>query len=255
MEEPYLRKTNITIRGNEVEFVFNARLTEEQFRRFEPFWQWCRNLDDELALLAVDVQAVTKFGGRIAFMTIEAFIKDKLDNNISTTVFLRGPSVVILMILRDEFGDPFVVLTRQARPAVGRANITELIAGTLDGSKKITGRAIKEVEEETGLVIEEQDLFDLVKMIYGPDCPGITATPGASDELFLPFACVKQMTREKIESMNNLLAGLREEHERIIVLIKPLLPISDLVKELPDSKSLMTLMLFDQVWNQILPRP
>lgn len=251
MEDPYLKKTSISIHGNEVEVVFNTRLTEEQFYQYEPFWQWCRNMDPSVKVKAINILAAKKFGSNVGFMFIDAYIEDKDGNKDSVAVYLRGPSAVILLILRDEMDNDYVVLTRQARLAVGRTDLLELIAGTMGGAQKIAQKAVKEIKEETGLEIDPGQLTNLATLIYEMDCPGIYVSPGGTDELFIPYVDIKRMPRSEIEKIDKTLAGLRSEGENIIVTIKPLHPLAELVRQLPDAKSLMTLMLYEQAENKV----
>ncbi len=72
-------------------------------------------------------------------------------------VFMRGGAVSILPILQCD-GQRHVLLCRQPRLPVGLAQFPEIPAGMLDGSGKFSGVAAKELEEETGIVIRDDQV-------------------------------------------------------------------------------------------------
>ncbi len=72
-------------------------------------------------------------------------------------VFLRGGAVAILVLLACE-DKTFILLCRQPRVPVGSVSFPEIPAGMLDGDGKFAGVAAKELEEETGLIINEDEV-------------------------------------------------------------------------------------------------
>ena len=72
----------------------------------------------------------------------------------------------------DSETDKQVILTLQPRIPAGSLSLAELPAGMLDDSGTFAGGAAKEIEEETGLKIAENELTDLTAL----------AIPSGSDE-------------------------------------------------------------------------
>lgn len=82
-------------------------------------------------------------------------------SKIENIVILRGNSVGILLIIKNELNDDeFIVLTEQYR-APGAAKLLEIPAGMVDGIGNTKIVASKEIEEETGVLITEKDIVPL----------------------------------------------------------------------------------------------
>lgn len=125
----------------------------------------------------------------------------------------------------------------------------------LDGGGTFAGGAAKEIQEETGLTIPENELIDLTALTHdsrqkatGYDSSeeklqkAVYPSPGGSDEFVPLFMCQKRMPRDHIHEMQGRLTGLRNEGEKITLKIVPL---EDVWKEgLRDGKALAALALY-----------
>ena len=128
--------------------------------------------------------------------------------------------------------EEYVILTKQPRIAAGSLSFLELPAGMLDDSGTFAGAAAKEIKEETGLDIREDELIDLTAMAVdalsaeeresGTEShleKAMYPSPGGSDE-FIPILMVrKSMERGEIEGLRGKLTGLREHGEKITLKI------------------------------------
>lgn len=94
--------------------------------------------------------------------------------------FKRGGAVSMLLILKAKDQPDKVILTLQPRIPVPHFAFPELPAGMLDGSGNFTGTAAKEIEEETGLVIKEEELVDMTELAYGDQWRGVYTSAGGS---------------------------------------------------------------------------
>jgi len=234
------RMVPVIFPGSVLDENFNEEKTWEKITDFKPFMDYCARMDERFNVQIISIQSITMFGSRIGFMEITAVIWDEEGDTIPGVVFLRGGSVAILIVLRDETGKEYVVITRQPRAPTGDYEFREIPAGTLDGAGNVVGKAIEEAKEETGLTIDCNELIDLTALIYGENCPGIYASPGGTDEVFWIFACVKKMAGEDIGLLNNRLAGLREKGEKIRIEVLP-------IKEaglIPDAKTALALTMY-----------
>lgn len=101
----------------------------------------------------------------------------------------------------------------------------------LDDSGTFAGAAAKEIEEETGLLVEEGDLIDMTALAMPADQESesgenlqqaIYPSPGGSDEFIPLFLCQKRMPQKEIEKLQGKLTGLRDEGERITLKVVPL---------------------------------
>jgi 8-oxo-dGTP pyrophosphatase MutT (NUDIX family) len=120
----------------------------------------------------------------------------------------------------------------------------------LDDSGTFAGGAAKEIQEETGLRVEQGDLIDMTSLAlravqddHGESLQkGVYPSPGGSDEFIPLFLCEKAMPRKEIEELQGKLTGLREHGEKITLKIVPL---KDLWKEgLRDGKTLAAWALY-----------
>lgn len=101
----------------------------------------------------------------------------------------------------------------------------------LDDSGTFAGAAAKEIEEETGLLVEEGDLINMTSLAMPADEESESAerlqqavypSPGGSDEFTPLFLCQKRMPQKEIEELQGKLTGLRDEGEKITLKVVPL---------------------------------
>lgn len=226
---------------------YSTELNPDQLKSFPAFRTWLSSLTKSLqqhqqashpfhklpyALRSIKVQAVNFFGGeRLGFVKLKADISNDNGETLPGSVFLRGGSVAMLLILQAESSsDEYVILAVQPRIAAGTLGFVELPAGMLDDSGTFTGAAAKEIKEETGLDIEEEDLIDMTELSFrdrtqeqSSDEPhlqkGIYPSPGGCDEFIPIFISRKKMPKKEIEALKGKLTGLREHGEKITLKI------------------------------------
>jgi ADP-sugar diphosphatase len=216
------------------------QLDEKRLTGFKAFRDWLDTLtknlalqntpghtfqSDPWALKEIKVHSVTIFAtGEIGFMTIEAILRRNKDpNRLDRVVFLRGGSVAVLMILRpkDARHERYVILTEQIRIGACATSFLEIPAGMLDDSDEITGKAIEEIEEETGLQIQVGELIDMTKLALDQAetieqvRPAMYPSPANVDEFIPLFLWEKELDRMQIESLKGKLTGLRKQDEMI----------------------------------------
>lgn len=131
----------------------------------------------------------------------------------------------------------------------------------IDDGGSFAGGAAKEIWEETGLSIKQEELVDLTALALletkqrrkGKNTndgieedklqDAMYPSPGGSDEFIPLFLCQKRMPREDIEQMQGQLTGLRKEGEKITL---KLVPLEDLWKEgVRDAKALGAWALYE----------
>jgi ADP-sugar diphosphatase len=110
------------------------------------FQQWLETIDPSFTVKQIEVGAVTMFGPRPGFLTINADVVDADGDSVPGTAHLRGDSVAILVELVAPSGR-YAVLTRQARFPAGDY-LLEIPAGMMDGSGNFKGKALEELAEE-----------------------------------------------------------------------------------------------------------
>ena len=234
---------SVTINGRLVDVVFSTEfLTTRASMILESklFQDYCAAFDSTLVVKTIVIQSADFWGAkcdRVGFLKVDTEVYDNNGLRLPGVSFLRGGSVVILVVLRCD-GRDYTVLVKQARPSIGKAVFLECPAGMLDGSDRFVGKAAKELEEELGLVIDAKDLFDLTAKYY-PTERGVFTTPGGSDEFLRVMLYTKRVN--DIRVFNAKRTGLRAEGEDIQTEV---IPLSELVKSCPDGKSLTAWALY-----------
>ena len=169
-----------------VEVTLPSNITKDQLLEFRPFKDWLQTLKKSLeeqnksdhvfnakenryTLRSINIQSVDWFGTmnspRIGFVKMETVVKNSThESPLPGIVFLRGGSVAILMIVRPEGqrnGKRYVIMTQQPRIPAGSLSFFEIPAGMIDDEKNFSGAAARELYEETGLTIPEDQLTDM----------------------------------------------------------------------------------------------
>lgn len=219
-------------------------IDKERLMAFPAFRNWEESLDSNLKqqttidhtyendpwqLLSVSIRDVTVFAnGKIGFMTIEAFLKNKR-NRLERVIFLRGGSVAVLMILRprDSRNERYVILTEQPRIGACSTAFLEIPAGMLDEeSGDVKGKAIQEIEEETGLVVRVEELIDMTALALEESTPkeklhpAMYPSPANLDEYIPLLLWEKDLDRKEIEDLRGKLTGDRAKDELITLRVR-----------------------------------
>ena len=120
-----------------------------------------------------------------------------------------------------------VILTLQPRIPAGSLSFAELPAGMLDDAGTFAGGAAKEIEEETGLQVSENELINMTQLALSSDDEehlqqGVYPSPGGCDEFVPIFLWQKRIPREQMKEWQGKLTGLRDHGEKITLALCPL---------------------------------
>ncbi|KAI0112356.1 hypothetical protein F4776DRAFT_656967 [Hypoxylon sp. NC0597] len=258
-------------------------LTEERLREFSPLKGWYTTLkrslelqhtnsthpfhEDPYALRSIKVQSFDFFGHpprqRLGFLKLTAKITNNAGEALPGSVFLRGPSVAMLVMLLpddlplgEEGDERYVVLTVQARIPAGSLEFVELPAGMVDEGT-FSGTAAREIHEELGLEIAASELRNLSEMAAATVDTGSTGdkskgeglpaamypSAGGCDEYIPIFMHERRVPRETLKEWAGKLTGLRDHGEKITL---KLVKMKDLWREGGrDAKCLAALALWE----------
>ncbi len=208
------------------------------------FRDWLKRLDPKLRMRRITFQSVDIVGEgpkkRVLFAKFFADCVDEEGTPVPGIVFMRGGAVGILVVLECQ-GREYVVLTRQPRLPAGEGALLEIPAGMLDGEGHFASVAAKELEEEAGLRIEEESLFDLTRWAWKERWRGVLSSPGGSDEFVRIFLYRRPVEPEALAELEGRKTGVAKEHEKIEIAV---LPLDELPFRTPDSKSLAAYCLY-----------
>ncbi|KAK3128271.1 hypothetical protein QOZ80_6BG0459230 [Eleusine coracana subsp. coracana] len=214
------------------------------------FKQWLRNLQTEkgvltygrLNLTRVLIEGVDMFGKRVGFLKFKADVVDEeTKTKVPGIVFARGPAVAVLILLESK-GQTYAVLTEQVRVPVGKF-ILELPAGMLDDEKgDFVGTAVREVEEETGIKLNLEDMVDLTALLDPSTGQRMFPSPGGCDEEIGLFLYRGSVDEETIRTLQGKETGLRDHGELIKLRV---VPYSQLWRSTADAKALCAIALYE----------
>lgn len=175
----------------------------------------------------IKIQSIDRFGKRIGFMKIVAKITNSEGEFLPGAIFLRGASVGMLVLLQPDDlpagsqKEKHVILTVQSRVAAGGLQFVELPAGMVDKGS-FSGTAAKEIQEEIGLEIPEDELINLSELAIPACHEGEEQSPramfpsaGGCDEYIPIFLHEKRVPREQLDEWTGKLTGLRSEGEKV----------------------------------------
>ena len=238
----------------EVPVHLTSDLSKEQLLTFPAFKTWVTALQHSLStqqsashtfhsapysLRSINIQSVDFFGGsRVGFLKLKADVANDRGERLPGSVFLRGGSVGMMLILQPDDvptrseTEKQVILTLQPRIPAGTLSFPELPAGMLDDSGTFSGGAAKEIAEETGLEIPAGDLIDMTELtLPAPSSDseyeehlqrGVYPSPGGCDEFIPIFLWQKRIPREQMKEWEGKLTGLRDHGEKITLMLCPL---------------------------------
>lgn len=157
-----------------------------------------------------------------------------------------------MLILLDSEGEIYTVLTEQARVPVGK-RILELPAGMLENDRgDFIGTAAREVEEETGIHLNLQDMVDLTAFLDPSTGCRLFPSPGGCDEEISLFLYKGSVSKETITQLQGKKTGLRERGELIKVHV---VPYEKLWRVTADAKTLSAIALYEMAKKEGLLPP
>lgn len=190
--------------------------------------------------------------------------------SLPAAALLRGPSVAMLVMLTpDDAPDPapieerYVVLTVQPRVPAGSLSFVEIPAGMVDDAGSFKGAAAKEIEEELGMTIHEDELVCLSELAAENNgdskvdegeqlANAMFPSAGGCDEHVTLYSCERRVPRDQIEAWNGRLTGLRSHGEKITLKV---VPMKNLWKEgARDAKALSALALWEGLRREDMAR-
>ncbi|KAI0863524.1 hypothetical protein F4860DRAFT_522154 [Xylaria cubensis] len=280
--------TTITLKSPAINVSLPEGFSEEQLLSFSPFNKWLKTLtnslslqhsnpkhpfhDDPYALRSITVQSYDMWGSkRVGFLKIQTEVTNSAGESLPGGVFLRGPSVgMLVMLIPDDVSsgkggadeeERYVLLTIQPRIAAGSLAFAELPAGMVDddenesGEGKFAGTAAREIYEELGIEIPASELVCLSDLAAPKNeassqegeeeglPSAMYPSAGGCDEYIPIYMHERRVPRNTLKEWTGKLTGLRDDGEKITL---KLIPMRDLWHEgRRDAKALAALALWE----------
>lgn len=181
------------------------------------FKQWKTTLEKNGILFnsITPLHIVHKPNGEVIFALLNIDAQDKNGEKLLPIVLLRGHFVSVLTcFISQETGKKYLLLVKQYRVSNGEISY-EHPAGMCDSETDPYQVAVKEVQEETGLSIQKNDLTLLNKEMY-------YTSPGLLDEGGYFFYYELTLPQSEIDKYQNKNAGALHEREFIQTCVVPL---------------------------------
>ncbi len=178
--------------------------------------------------------SVHKRSGDLLFSLLEIKATDPDGIPLLPIVLIRGNFVSVVVAIKDsETNEKYFLLVKQRRIANG-AVFFEHPAGMCDSETDPYKVALKEVEEETGLIIKKEDLHLLwEKQLY--------SSPGLLDEAGYFFYCDIELKSNELSEFKNKQTGAKDENEHIETF---LCPSSEILKYIDNSNGVLATLLY-----------
>ncbi|KAI1460153.1 hypothetical protein F4805DRAFT_17221 [Annulohypoxylon moriforme] len=281
-----LPPTTITLKPTNIKVELPSGLSEKKFLAFSPFSNWYETLthslslqhvnpkhpfhSDPYSLKSIEIQSFDLFGKpphqRLGFLKLVADVSNAAGESLPGSVFLRGPSVAMLIILvpndvskedkdtHDIWGERYVVLTVQPRIPAGSLEFVELPAGMVDEGGSFAGAAAQEIREELGLEVSVDEMRCMTELA-DTNAKGDENLPaamfpsaGGCDEHIAIYMHERRVPRETLKEWTGKLTGLRDHGEKITL---KLVKMKDLWQEgARDAKCLSALALWEALRRQ-----
>lgn len=161
-------------------------------------------------------------------------------DKIPPICFIKGEVVCVMVIMIDEkTGEKFALLVKQRRICNGGL-IYEPVAGMVDRNDDPHEVAVKEVAEETELVVDPSQVIRINEEPY-------YASSGTSDEAMYFFYVELTLPREEIMSYHGRKTGVDHEHEVIWTHISTLPEAKRLIT---NTNGLLNLYMYEELSNR-----
>ncbi|MBP7133675.1 NUDIX domain-containing protein [Patescibacteria group bacterium] len=211
--------------------ILMAGLTQEQVWAFPPFTAWMTDLhryqEQGCRIDSITVFGATMFGPKVGLLYVDAKVVDitgKLvpltddkPNTLPCGGMLRGNAATVFFVLTSrETGKKSTILVNQER-IHAHGKIDELPAGVMNAGS-FTGQAAREIEEELGIKVTEEELIAL-----NPS-DGVMPSCGGSNEALQYFLVERTLADKEIEALHDRTTGLAHEGEAIKTLVVALDP-------------------------------
>jgi len=250
--EAHLKKCEFVYRGIRVTTDRpSVRPCFETICKAPKFISWLDKFPlDKFDLRSINITDVDFFGSisnpeKLGFLKFKCDVYTKLGDPLDGVVFLRGDCGAVLIVVTDEFGKEYVILTEQPRIPTGGYK-EEIVAGMFDartGKTDINNVLKEEILQETSLEFDENcETY----VSFGE----FTLSGGGSDEKIHLAAWETQLESKKIEEFKVKHFGEEGSNEKIRLNFYPAETFEQHLPRIADAKTSLAWLLYKNARNQ-----
>jgi len=183
----------------EVEIVYPKDARKDLLDQSTLISKWIKRVNQQFVIKKIVIESIDLFPGpRIGFieLTVDYLY---LNHSYKERFVLSGKAVSIVLLAKvPENGLIYTLLVEQPRLGVGKL-VKEFPAGMVDDSEDYKGVALKELEEECGIVAEGDELVQIGDFLY--------SDPSSVDDSSVFFIYKRNMSLEELDGLNNRVKG------------------------------------------------
>lgn len=243
--QAHLKKCEFVYRGVRVRTDRSSvRPSFETICMAPKFLNWLEEFPlDKFDLRSINLTDVDWFGSssnpeKLGFLKFKCDVYTKLGEPLDGIVFLRGDCGAVLIIVSDENGKDYVLLTEQPRIPTGGCK-EEIVAGMFDArsGKTMLNNVLKEeIKQETSLEFDESNVYARLGEF--------TLSGGGSDEKVHLAVWRTQLDSVKIEELKAKQLGDKESNEKIRLKFYEADTFDEELPRIADAKTSLAWLLF-----------
>lgn len=173
---------------------------------------WSQQLDDKIQVNSVDIVSADIFpGNRIGFFESEINYTANSHQEQKRIMMSGGSASIVVLIRCIDTNEIYTALVKQPRIGSGQL-ILEYPAGLTDDSTDFRLAAVRELEEECGIIANVEEVININDLVYGKDVKFYTNAQMFYEEASV-FLVVKKMKLEEIKALEGRNGGVDEEEQ------------------------------------------
>ncbi|MBX7241517.1 MAG: NUDIX hydrolase [Bacteroidia bacterium] len=216
---------------------------KEKLTESHKYRVWQRNLlRNGLTIHGVEeLYTKHRHNGEVLFSLVNLDASLPEGGKILPLCMIKGEVVTVLVcFIEKETKERFLLLVKQRRICDG-SMLYEHPAGMVDKDDKPLAVAVKEVKEETGLMVTEEQIIALNQEPLYP-------STGTCDEAMYFFCCELEMSHSEMDAYHDKIMGVEHENESIITEIVPL---KDALRLITNTNGLLNIYMYLQYKGEI----
>ena len=195
-----------------LDIKYPSNVTDSHISKSIHITSWSKMIDHSIKIGSFDIKSVDIFpGDRIGFIEADINYTSNNINNSERIILVGGSASIVVLIICEETKDIYTVLVKQ--PRIGSGGLQyEFPAGLADDSTDFRMTAVRELEEECGIIVDKESIVNLSELINGSDEKYFTHAHNFYEEVSF-YLAVKTMKMSEIKGLDGRYGGVDEEEQ------------------------------------------